>query len=95
LTPFLFFLDFSALAHVALDGTGIGKQQRAPMKHMNKGLETLEVGNTALTDDDLVQLVAGFGALKELKLGGCIAMTTAGLARFATGKEKEEKKVYI
>lgn len=65
------------------------------MKHMNKGLETLEVGNTALTDDDLVQLVAGFGALKELKLGGCIAMTTAGLARFATGKEKEEKKVYI
>ncbi|SAL94873.1 hypothetical protein [Absidia glauca] len=48
--------DFSALTHVALDGTGIGKQQRAPMKHMNKGLETLEVGNTALTDDDLVQL---------------------------------------
>ncbi|KAI8338149.1 hypothetical protein BC941DRAFT_33511 [Chlamydoabsidia padenii] len=78
---------FIALVHLSLGGTGIGKQEMAPqsMKHLNKSLETLDVSNTGITDDDMIQLVAGFGRLKELKLGGCTEITTSGLARFAKG----------
>ncbi|ORZ24500.1 hypothetical protein BCR42DRAFT_403073 [Absidia repens] len=84
--------DFTALAHLSLGGTCIGKQEVAPkdMRQLNQSLALLDICRTDITDNDLVQLIAGFGQLKELKLGGCPNITTRGLARFANNMHQLE-----
>ncbi|KAI8099485.1 uncharacterized protein BX664DRAFT_321371 [Halteromyces radiatus] len=74
--------DFSSLSHLSVSGTKLGEQQLKPgtMKKLYDTLELLDISGTGMTDQDLMRLTSEFGHLLELKLGGCLSITTRGLS---------------
>ncbi|KAI9267920.1 hypothetical protein BDA99DRAFT_350713 [Phascolomyces articulosus] len=73
---------FSGLVSLGLASTGIGRQTvvtRPKLVH----LQSLDISHTSLTDQDAIQTMCAYKALRELKLVGCNEITLRGLGAFA------------
>ncbi|KAI8061648.1 hypothetical protein BC940DRAFT_370641 [Gongronella butleri] len=76
---------FTELRRLVVDNTKLGPQEVKPTWSARRTLESLNISGTDMTDDDLIQWVAGLSKLRELSVLGCLKMTTRGLAGLARG----------
>ena len=89
LTHIIILTAFPELVQLSLASTEIGAQTTVPRRSLQH-LQVLDAGRTGLDDDDMTKIVASFSELRELKLGGCMHITTRGLAALARGKSSRK-----
>ncbi|ORY95517.1 hypothetical protein BCR43DRAFT_493116 [Syncephalastrum racemosum] len=80
---------FPELVQLSLASTEIRAQTTVPRRSLQH-LQVLDASRTGLGDDDMTKIVASFSELRELKLGGCMHVTTRGLAALARDLKRLE-----
>jgi hypothetical protein len=70
---------------LSLADTYIQPQETTDKLRNDIKLEQLNLVNTLINDNDLMQIVSEFRCLVELKLGGCTSITTRGLSFLPRG----------
>lgn len=76
---------FTQLVQLSLANTAIQKQDINTKLRKPVRLEQLDLSNTFITDEDIVQIVSQFHQLIDLKLGRCEELTTRGLSFLPRG----------
>ncbi|KAI9493539.1 hypothetical protein BDB00DRAFT_822371 [Zychaea mexicana] len=73
---------FYGLVSLGLASTRIGRQTVVTRPQL-ASLQSLDVSNTSLTDEDAIQTICSYKELRELKLSGCSQISLRGLGCFA------------